>query len=233
MAKIDFDKINEYGKKLGVAAKGKTKSEFANEVLDAIVTQYEENESSLSAEDFEKYKGEENDMLQFYMENQEYAGEGPGEEEAVEGETGSETEKEESGGEEEVEEEKPDKKAEVAKKKAEKAEAAKKAEAEKAEKKAEAAKKKADKEVEKATEKKVEKGTKKRVSRIAIFAEVFKESKDSKPLEELVNICNLRYAKLTGTDNVYQAEKVVIQCLKTLECFGVVEKIDGKYEMVK
>jgi len=76
-SKIDFDKVNEYAKVLGIPAKGKKKDEFINEVLDAIVAQYTENEEGMAAEDFEAYKKENKGMLQFYMANKDYGGEEP------------------------------------------------------------------------------------------------------------------------------------------------------------
>uniref|UniRef100_A0A6M3M5P2 Uncharacterized protein n=1 Tax=viral metagenome TaxID=1070528 RepID=A0A6M3M5P2_9ZZZZ len=70
--KIDFDKVNEYAKVLGIPAKGKKKDEFINEVLDAIVAQYTENEEGMAAKDFKAYKEENKGMLQFYMANKDY-----------------------------------------------------------------------------------------------------------------------------------------------------------------
>jgi len=86
-SKIDFDKINEYAKVLGIPAKGKKKDEFINDVLDAIVEQYTAKEGELTSEDFDRYKEENQEMLQFYMSNKDYEGEEPEKEVVEESET--------------------------------------------------------------------------------------------------------------------------------------------------
>lgn len=74
---IDFDKVNEYAKRLGIGAKGKKKDEFVNEVLDNIVGQYTENEVGMEEKEFETYKKQNQDMLQFYMDNKDYGQKSP------------------------------------------------------------------------------------------------------------------------------------------------------------
>ena len=75
--KIDFDKVNEYARELGIGAKGKKRDGFINEVLDAIVSQYTEYEEKMDEKDFETYKKESQEMLQFYMDNKDYGQEAP------------------------------------------------------------------------------------------------------------------------------------------------------------
>jgi len=198
-SKIDFDKVNEYAKVLGIPAKGKKKDEFINEVLDAIVAQYTENEEGMAAKDFEAYKKENKEMLQFYMANKDY-GQKPEKEVVEEPETaeGVDVDEPEDMAEEEPEE--PETGGEPVVEERE----------------------------EKDSVKKIESEKKKSYTRVEAFCEALKKAKKGITPKELAENADVLYVEKGGKSNSKEAVTVSGFGLRFLMGLDLIEKSQGK-----